>query len=69
MSESFSMGERLRAAIRAKGHTQREAARVLGVTEPWISDLCNDKARPSINMAAKLETEYGIPMRDWAEVA
>ncbi len=46
--------ERLRAARKVKGLTQRGLARTLGVTESYLQSIETGRRRPSLNLQAKV---------------
>jgi transcriptional regulator with XRE-family HTH domain len=47
--------------------TQSELARKLGVSPQWVSDWVHGRAKPGVDLMAKLEDLLGIPMRAWTE--
>lgn len=49
--------------------TQSELARRLGVTPQAVSNWVNGHGTPSMEAAAEMERIFGIPMRDWIDVA
>ena len=49
-----------KAAIEAAGITQREAARRIGKSEPYVSKLVHRKERPSLAMAIRIEREFNV---------
>lgn len=50
----------LKAAIEAKGLTQRQAAVVLGMTEPYVSKIVNRKERPSLARAVRISQLFNV---------
>jgi transcriptional regulator with XRE-family HTH domain len=58
--------EQLRDYLRRSRRTQRDFARELGLAEPTVSRLLSAATRPSITLAARIETVTGIPIRAWA---
>lgn len=50
----------LAAAIEAQGITQRQAAVLIGKDEPYVSKLVNRKARPSLEMAVRIERLFNV---------
>ena len=56
-------GERLRAARVKEGDTQDQAAWKLGIKERgYLSNLELGKKRPSVGLALKIESIYGVPI-------
>jgi HTH-type transcriptional regulator/antitoxin HigA len=49
--------------------TQEQLARRLDISPSHLSDILNEKERPSLDVAAAFEREVGIPARAFAEVA
>jgi transcriptional regulator with XRE-family HTH domain len=54
------LSQRIKAARIAKGLTQAEAAKTLGVGQKYISKLELGDKRPSVEMLAKLAQLYGV---------
>jgi transcriptional regulator with XRE-family HTH domain len=50
----------------AKG-TQGEKARVLGLAQQYVSQLCNGKRTPSDELKGKIEKTYGVARTTWDE--
>lgn len=57
------------AALKREKNSQAEAARVLEVSRPYINQILSGSRRPSIDVLARIEKHYGVPPRDFAEVA
>lgn len=56
--------KRLKAAI---GHRQQRAfAKQIGVPETTVSLILHGWRRPSLDVAARIEAETGIPAREFA---
>lgn len=53
--------------LRRKNLSQAEAARRVGVSEPYISQILSRKRRPSLSVATRIEDEFDIPARDFAQ--
>jgi hypothetical protein len=61
--------DRFIAAVEACGGPEH-AAVTLGCTRSYIDMLCQGKRdRPGMDVAASIEMHFGIPMRDWVEIA
>lgn len=39
----------------------------LGVSKGYASDLINRKAKPSLELAVRIEREFGVPAASWVE--
>lgn len=61
--------ERLQAQIAAKGLTQAELARQLGMSDASLSMKLSGVVKFSLTEALELERLVGIPARDLAQVA
>lgn len=61
-----SGSEQLRDWMRRRGFKQADAARYLGVDEPYVSVLLSGKRTPGLDNAVKLERLTGIPVEAWA---
>jgi transcriptional regulator with XRE-family HTH domain len=48
--------------------TQAELAEKLGVSQQTVSAWVNGVANPTTDRMRRLEDEFGIPMRSWAEM-
>ena len=68
-SEEPPVGQRLKQVLIDRGLTQREAASALGITDAHMSSIILGKEAPGLTLAVKIEDKYGIPARDFAEVA
>lgn len=70
MQKVFSGGSNLlKAWIANQGITQRVLAERLGITDQHMSGVVNGKETPSLQLAARIERETGIPASAFAEVA
>lgn len=58
--ELVAVGERFRAARKAKRISQKEMARALDVSANYISEVENGKANPGLDFFFKLESKYNI---------
>jgi transcriptional regulator with XRE-family HTH domain len=47
--------------------SQKEVAARLGISNEMLSMLLSGQRLPSITVAAKIEREFGVPCRLWAE--
>lgn len=56
----------LRDWLQRAHRNQKTFARELGVSEVMVSYLVTGERKPSIDVAARIETLTGIPMRAWA---
>lgn len=54
----------LRAILRAKGLTQYKCAKMSGVTQQQISDLCCGRKLPSWPLLLKISTSIGLDLGD-----
>ena len=62
-------GAHIRAAIiDPRGLTVSEAAKVLGVTRPTLSNLLNANAALSPEMAIRLEKAFGVSMEELVQM-
>lgn len=68
-SEGITVGQRLKQILVDRGLTQREAASLLAITDAHMSSIILGKETPGLALAVKIEDEFGIPARDFAEVA
>lgn len=59
-------GMTLDAYMRDRGVTDQALASKVGVSRPHIAKIRNGTRRPSIDLAAKLERETGIPAARFA---
>lgn len=60
---------KLAAKLKSRETSQAEAARVLEVSRPYVNQILKGRRQPSIDVLARIEKNYGIPPRDFAEVA
>lgn len=56
------LGKTARYLREHKGLTQVEAARLLGVTQVHISNVENNKARPSHDLATRYRESFGVDL-------
>lgn len=52
-------------ALGAQGVTQKDFAARLGMSEGYLSDLKNGRVRPSLQLAARLSEEAGVPIQSF----
>jgi transcriptional regulator with XRE-family HTH domain len=62
-----SGAKRLHALIEKRDITQRVMADELGMSEAHLSQILSGARTPSLEMAAKIERQLRIPMRDFAD--
>ncbi len=62
-------GQRLKKVLVDRAITQREAAAVLGITDAHLSSIILGKETPGLHLAVRIEQNYGIAPRAFAEVA
>lgn len=61
-------GDLLRVDLQSKGLSQRDLARILGVSDVFISDLVNGKRGISVETAKKLAEVGFRTAREWLEL-
>ena len=64
-----AFAEKLKQARRSRGMTQRDLARVTGLTESYISRLENGAIAPGIDLVARLARALGTPMAELLPLA
>lgn len=64
---SVDLKSRAKAAMKRRNLTQRVVAERVGISEQQLSQIFSRKSKPSIDVAAGIEREIGIPARDFAE--
>lgn len=57
--------ERLRDYGRRLGYNQGQLARLLGITDAYLSQILNGLRRPGFTLAAKIQRVTGIPAVSW----
>lgn len=57
--------ERLAAYIERHFDNQYEFARLLKITEAYLSQILSGRRRPSLPILSEIEDITGIPMRAW----
>ena len=60
--ETFS--NRFAELLQHRGMNQTQAARVLGCSSGFISDLINDVKRPGLDFLERLQSEFDVSL-DW----
>lgn len=65
VAEVFPPGEYIKDEIEARGWTQRELARVLGRSEPKVSELINGKRAITSQTAKELAAAFGTSAEVW----
>ena len=63
-SESSKLGKNLKRIRTAKGITQGDIVRKLGVGRGFISNIENGKANPTLTTIAKLAKAIGVPIEN-----
>jgi transcriptional regulator with XRE-family HTH domain len=61
-SESLKLGKNLKRIRTAKGITQGDIVRELGVGRGFISNIENGKANPTLATIAKIAKVIGVPV-------
>lgn len=58
----------LKQHIKSSGRPRADWARQLGVSEAYLSQLINNRKRPSLDLAIRIEriTDGAVPARSWA---
>lgn len=56
----------LRAWIVASGRSQADVARTIGIDPGHLSRLLSGRARPSLDLAVRLEGMTAVPAAGWA---
>lgn len=64
-AEAFPPGEYIKDEIEARGWTQRDLARVLGRSEPKVSELINGKRAVTVQTARELAAAFGTSAEVW----
>lgn len=64
-AEAFPPGEYIKDEIEARGWTQRDLARVLGRSEPKVSELINGKRAVTVRTAMELGAAFGTGAEVW----
>ena len=65
VAEAFPPGEYIKDEIEARGWTQRDLARVLGRSEPKVSELINGKRAVTVRTARELGAAFGTSAEVW----
>ncbi len=65
VAEAFPPGEYIKDEIEARGWTQRDLARVLGRSEPKVSELINGKRAVTVQTARELGAASGTSAEVW----
>jgi transcriptional regulator with XRE-family HTH domain len=61
MNESAKLGKNLKRIRTAKGISQGEIGRILGVDKGFVSNIENGKTNPTLATIAKLAKALGVP--------
>ena len=65
VAEAFPPGEYIKDEIEARGWTQCDLARVLGRSEPKVSELINGKRAVTVQTARELGAAFGTSAEVW----
>lgn len=57
----------LRDWLTRSNHNQRDLARKLGVSEPYLSQILSGNRRPKLELLIAIEAASGVPVGSWAE--
>lgn len=63
---NMTVGPAIKSVRESKGLTQREASKVLGVSETHLSLLENGKNRPSLGLVEKIAEAWGVDVYVYA---
>ena len=63
-SESIRLGKNLKRTRMAKGITQGDIVRALGMTRSSVSNIENGKANPTLATITRIAKAIGVPARD-----
>lgn len=63
----FALCEPAVMSKRAKPILTAKALREIGVSKGHASDLINGKRKPSLELAVKIEAQFGVPASRWVE--
>lgn len=58
---STLLTDTIREKMEEKGVNQKQAAKLLGISESRVSDLLNGKRKINFNIAKRLRNNFGIP--------
>lgn len=58
---STLLTDTIRSKMEEKGVNQRQAAKLLGISESRVSDLLNGRRKLNLNIAKRLRDHFGIP--------
>ena len=64
MNESAKLGKNLKRIRTAKGISQGEIGRILGVDKGFVSNIENGKTNPTLATIAKLAKALSVPIED-----
>lgn len=48
---------------------QYELARLIGVTDSYLSQLLSGRRKPGRDIAIRIEAQTGIPVQSWSDIA
>ena len=63
----ITAGELLRRLIAAEHGTLEGAAGELGTSRPHLSNIILGRFRPGRDLAVRIESVYGVPVRKWGQ--
>lgn len=58
--------EAMRDAMARRGLNQTDVGSLVGVSSSYVCHLLAARRRPSVEVAARIERELGVPAREWA---
>ena len=61
-TESIKLGKNLKRLRAAKGLTQADVAKVVGITCPYLSNVENGKVNPKLSTITKLARALDVPV-------
>jgi transcriptional regulator with XRE-family HTH domain len=64
MNESAKLGKNLKRIRTAKGISQGEIGRILGVDKGFVSNIENGKTNPTLATIAKIARAVGVSIED-----
>ena len=62
--ESSQLGKNIKRIRTAKGITQGDIVRALGIGRGFISNIENGKANPTLGTISKIAKALGVPIED-----
>lgn len=68
ISKYNSPGAMMRGELKKRKLTQRQLANALSLMPSHVSEMVSDKRSISLSVAAKLQSFFGIPAKDWLDL-